>query len=87
LKNPSHGIRLPEAYVVGCEIEVREAGMNSAPSMVMGTTKGLEPIACIPATGRVGDMKLTCPPRLKVSDLEDPSRFHDRLIEWLMQQR
>lgn len=28
-----------------------------------------------------------CPPRLRREDLERPEAFHQRLVDWLMQQR
>ena len=87
LKNSRHGIRLPEAYLKGCEFAVREAGMTSAANLDVGIKKVVKSNTCIPATGKVGDMKISCPPRLKVSDLDDPARFHNRLVEWLMQQK
>ncbi len=41
----------------------------------------------IPATGKVEALEISRPPRLKRSDLDDPTRFHVRLVEWLMQQK
>jgi hypothetical protein len=87
LKNSSHGIRLPDAYLEVCEFEVREEAMNSAPSLDMGVKKVMNPSTCVPATGKVPDVKISCAPRLRPSDLDDPTRFHHRLVEWLMQQK
>jgi hypothetical protein len=78
---------LPDAYLDGCEFEVREAGMNSTPALDMGIKRLVESGNYIPATGKVEDLRISRPPRLNRSDLDDPSRFHVRLVEWLMKQK
>lgn len=61
--------------------------MSTAPSLELGIKTILKSDNYIPATGKVEDLEVTCPPRLNLDDLEDPSRFHHRLHEWLMAQK
>jgi hypothetical protein len=86
LKNPSHGIRLPEAYLIGCEFDVPEAAMNSAPSLDSGIKDLVESSNYLSATGKVEGQKISHAPRLEADDLDNPSQFHRRLVEWLMKQ-
>lgn len=61
--------------------------MNSTPALDLGMKRMVESGNYIPAAGKVEDLKFSCPPRLRRSDLDDPARFHLRLVEWLMQQK
>ncbi len=61
--------------------------MNSAPGLDIGIKKSVESCTCIPATGKVERSQISLPPRLGLKDLDDPARFHDRLVEWLMKQK
>ncbi len=61
--------------------------MNSTPGLDVGIKRMVESGTYIPATGKVEALEISRPPRLKRSDLDDPTRFHVRLVEWLMQQK
>ena len=52
-----------------------------------GIKRVLESGLSVSATGKVEIFDLDGPPRLRSSDLEEPERFHHRLVEWLMMQR
>ena len=61
--------------------------MNALTGADTGIKRVLDSELCLSATGKVELFDLDGPPRLRSSDLEEPERFHHRLVEWLMMQR
>jgi len=61
--------------------------MSTAQSLDLVMNNIMESPSCLPATGKVEDYLLACPPRLEMADLDDPVLFHNRLVAWLMQQK
>jgi len=52
----------------------------------IGSKGVLESELSVFAAGKVEIFDQDAPPRLRPSDLEEPERFHHRLVEWLMMQ-